>query len=385
VKDLNQTKLVLLQRLVDITELIIDFDTCSQLDHMSSLCQHLAATGHDLHQLRALTFIGGTNHKDETCFLARMLLCCFTDLISLTLRRCEICPSRSSIAREFPRQLTRLHITESNVTDACLSTLADVSLPHLIDLSVRYGEITSFGAKELCARSDFRSLKYLSLCSNAIDGSIGNLGLDQAAFADSLCKLHLSDNRIACFSAFRVKARLPKLTHLCCDDNPLIERTANNWLRHLHSLSINVGWLSDSGFSSLARGLDGSSTLQLLELGANMATSSGVRELVSIKLPLLQSLNLYGNECSNAVREIGRALRYNFPELTFLDLTLCGIETFDDALDEIEGCRSLLKLKKLLLDHNKMDGEEREIVSQELEKVSVSFAGCGREAEEEVE
>jgi hypothetical protein len=146
-----------------------------------------------------------------------------------------------------------------------------------------------------------------------------------------------------------------------------------------------VGWLSDSGFSSLARGLDGSSTLQLLELGANMATSSGVRELVSIKLPLLQSLNLYGNECSNAVREIGRALRYNFPELTFLDLTLCGIETFDDALDEIEGCRSLLKLKKLLLDHNKMDGEEREIVSQELEKVSVSFAGCGREAEEEVE
>jgi len=384
VKDLNQTKLVLLQRFVDITELIIDFDTCSQLDHMSSLCQHLAATGHDLHQLRALTFIGGTNHEDETCFLARMLLCCFTDLISLTLH-CGICPSRSSITREFPRQLTRLHITESNVTDACLSTLADVSLPHLIDLSVRYGEITSFGAKELCARSDFRSLKYLSLCSNAIDGSIGNLGLDQAAFADSLCKLHLSDNRIACFSAFRVKARLPKLTHLCCDDNPLIERTANNWLRHLHSLSINVGWLSDSGFSSLARGLDGSSTLQLLELGANMATSSGVRELVSIKLPLLQSLNLYGNECSNAVREIGRALRYNFPELTFLDLTLCGIETFDDALDEIEGCRSLLKLKKLLLDHNKMDGEEREIVSQELEKVSVSFAGCGREAEEEVE
>jgi hypothetical protein len=45
----------------------------------------------------------------------------------------------------------------------------------------------------------------------------------------------------------------------------------------------------------------------------------------------------------------------------------------------------LLKLKKLLLDHNKMDGEEMEKVSQELEKVSVSFAGCGREAEEEVE
>lgn len=229
------------------------------------------------------------------------------------------------LLKPFAKSLQKLDVQHTEVTDAGLQTIAE--LTELEELNLSGTAIDGEGLQHLVSLDKLRSLnlretailpEYLQPLS-----ALTQLhGIDLPASV-------LTDETLA------VLGKLPNLTQLNLSQTPITDRGLEHLsnLKHLEELNLFDTKITDAGLKSLSK----MTNLKRLVLSRTKVTSAGLVHLADLKQ--IEVLDLLETD----VEDAGLVHLSGLPELNSLNLT--GTPVDGHGLVHLEKCRNLQKIE----------------------------------------
>lgn len=283
---------------------------------------------------------------------------CFQNLKELNLKDTRLIDSYTKplIGMNFT-SLEILNLSRNSLGPGMITHLVSMNLPKLKKLNLNFCFIQNKGfCKLICAR--FPELEELKLNKNSISGAFKDI---PPIDLPHLRILNLSNNSIEEAGVNIFSNGLPELKHLRLMNNNLgglgLEKLCRFKFPNLEYLDLENNGITKQGIRALANSAI-IFTLVKLDLGFNFEISSSFKDLFSINLQNLKSLNLRNNRLGDdAMIQLSQA---SFPNIEYLDLSCnkiaeLGLEAFANAVfinlrslnlsNNIIGPLGLLKLK----------------------------------------